>query len=510
MSTHTLVPPPRAARGRRRRTLLAALGAFALAAGTVVTTALNPDTAAGAVPPATGGWSLEWSDDFNGPSGSLPSSANWQIDLGHGYPGGPANWGTGEIQRYTDSPQNISLDGNGNLRITALRSGGGEWTSARIETRRADFKAPAGGTLAIEGRIQMPNVTGQAALGYWPAFWALGSPYRGNYWNWPAIGEFDIMENVNGLNTVWGVLHCGVNPGGPCNETNGLGNSRTCPGASCQSAFHTYRFEWDRSSSPHTLRWFVDGQEYHSLNQNQFDATTWSDMTDHAGYFLLLNLAMGGAFPDGVAGHATPTAATVPGHSMVVDYVAVYTRGGSGSSGGSGSGGSGGDSGGSTGGEDPPSSPTLYLRPSGGLGDAAASGSNVTLASAGGTNHDGTPYQPQVFTAHNVSGSYTGGQTAFDLFVDAGTTVANGQQIRVSYDRTSDGSWDRVETFHYFATDPVPGWEHYTHTAGLKSSSGSHGTMSGGRVRVEVWSAIGNGTSTVGIGNQSRITIPFS
>lgn len=42
----------------------------------------------------------------------------------------------------------------------------------------------------------MPNVTGDEALGYWPAFWALGSPYPGNWWNWPGIGELDIMENV--------------------------------------------------------------------------------------------------------------------------------------------------------------------------------------------------------------------------------------------------------------------------------------------------------------------------
>ena len=51
-------------------------------------------------------------------------------------------------------------------------------------------------------------------------------------------------------------------------------------------------------------------------------------MTTHAGYFLLLNVAMGGAFPNGVAGSATPTAATVPGRPMVVDYVAVYDAGG--------------------------------------------------------------------------------------------------------------------------------------------------------------------------------------
>ncbi|GAA2671279.1 MULTISPECIES: carbohydrate-binding protein [Actinosynnema] len=310
----------------KRRRLMAAAAALAV----VVPAATLAAVSASASVPSQPGWTLQWSDDFDGPANTLPSSSNWIIDQGHGYPGGPANWGTGEIQNYTNSTSNLKLDGSGNLRITALKDGAGNWTSGRVETQRADFKPPSGGKLAIESRLQMPNVTGDAALGYWPAFWALGSPYRGNYWNWPAIGEFDIMENVNGLNSVWGVLHCGVNPGGPCNETNGLGASRACPGSSCQSAFHTYRFEWDTSVSPQQLRWYVDGQQFHSVNQGQFDATTWSNMTGHAGYFVLLNLAMGGAFPNGVAGFGTPTAATQSGHSLVVDYVAVWSAGGGG------------------------------------------------------------------------------------------------------------------------------------------------------------------------------------
>jgi len=309
--------------GRRRR--LFSLGVAATAVAVVVPLAMSAEAS---VPPPDSGWSLQWSDDFVGGAGTLPSSTNWIFDIGHGYPGGPANWGTGEIAAHTNNPANVSLDGAGNLRITALRDGGGNWTSARIETRRADFRPPAGGVLRMEGRIQMPNVTGSAALGYWPAFWALGSPYRGNYWNWPAIGEFDIMENVNGINSVWGVLHCGVAPGGPCNEFNGIGANRACPGSSCQSAFHTYRFEWDQSVSPNQLRWYVDGQQFHSVSQTQMSAEHWNNMTTHAGYFILLNLAIGGAFPDGVAGFATPTAATVPGRQMVVDYVAVWTRGG--------------------------------------------------------------------------------------------------------------------------------------------------------------------------------------
>jgi Carbohydrate binding module (family 6)/Glycosyl hydrolases family 16 len=292
--------------------------------------ALGAATAGAALPPPPAGWTLAWSDDFDGASGSLPSGANWIIDLGHSYPGGPANWGTGEIQSYTNSNQNLALDGGGNLRITPRRDGAGNWTSARIETQRTNFKPPAGGVLRIEGRIQMPNVTGNAALGYWPAFWALGSPYRGNFQNWPSVGEFDIMENVNGINSVWGVLHCGVAPGGPCNEFTGIGANRACPGSSCQSAFHTYRFEWDASISPQQFRWFVDGTQFHTVNQNQVDAGTWNNMTGHAGYFLLLNVAMGGSFPNGVAGTGTPTAATVSGVPMIVDYVAVWTRGGGG------------------------------------------------------------------------------------------------------------------------------------------------------------------------------------
>ncbi|MEU7882829.1 glycoside hydrolase family 16 protein [Microbispora bryophytorum] len=308
-----------------RRSVLALLAV----AAAVMALAVRPADAS--VPGTPSGWSLVWSDDFNGTAGTLPSSTNWIIDTGHAYPGGPGNWGTGEIQNYTSNTANLSLDGSGNLRITPIGSGQ-NWTSARIETRRTDFKPADGRVLRIEGRIQMPNVTGDAALGYWPAFWALGAPYRGNYQNWPAIGEFDIMENVNGINSVWGVLHCGVNPGGACGETNGIGASRACPGSTCQSAFHTYRFEWDRSVSPNQLRWYVDGQQFHSISQSQLDATTWSNMTSHAGYFILLNVAVGGGFPNGVAGFSTPTSATVSGRPMVVDYVAVWQSGGATSS----------------------------------------------------------------------------------------------------------------------------------------------------------------------------------
>lgn len=318
-------------RRRPLRRRLARVITAATAGAAVVATAglaLN-NAAAQEQPEASQAWDLVWSDEFNGSAGQQPSTANWIYDIGHGYPGGPANWGTGEIAYHTDDPANVSMDGAGNLEITALRDGNGQWTAARLETVRADFKPPADGTLRIEGRLQLPQVTGEAALGYWPAFWALGEPFRGNYWNWPGVGEFDVMENVNGQSTVHAVLHCGVAPGGPCNEFNGLGDTTEC-GGSCHDGFHTYSFEWDESGASGQLRWYADGQLFHTVNEGDLPADTWAQMTDHAGYFILLNLAMGGAFPDGVAGHATPTGATQPGHSMLVDYVRVYTAGGSG------------------------------------------------------------------------------------------------------------------------------------------------------------------------------------
>ena len=276
--------------------------------------------------PQRAGWTLQFADDFSGPAGQLPTSAHWQFDLGHGYPGAAANWGTQEVEANTANPENVSLDGDGHLRITPLRDAGGHWTSARIESRRDDFHAPAGGVLRLEARIRMPDVHGPAAVGYWPAFWALGRSFRTQL-DWPATGEVDVMENVNGLDRVWGTLHCGVSPGGPCHEKTGLSANAPCPQSTCQAAFHVYAVEWDRRTSPQELRWYVDGRLYHTLHETDVPAATWQRMSTREGMFLILNVAIGGEFPDKISAPVrTPIAATEPGHPMLVDYVAVWTR----------------------------------------------------------------------------------------------------------------------------------------------------------------------------------------
>ncbi|WP_415924221.1 glycoside hydrolase family 16 protein [Streptomyces sp. AK08-02] len=308
-----LASAPPVTRGPLRRVLVAVGAVLSLAAAAVSVAQADAPT-----PPT--GWTQVFLDDFNGTVGTGVNTTNWQYATGTSYPGGPANWGTGEIETMTNSTNNVSLDGSGNLRITPVRNSAGAWTSGRVETNRTDFQPPAGGKLRVEARLQVPNVTGAGALGYWPAFWMLGAPYRGNYQNWPSVGELDIMENTQGLNTIWGTMHCGTSPGGACNETTGIGATTSCAGTTCQAGFHTYRMEWDRSVSPEAIRFYVDGTNYHTVTANQVDATTWANATNH-GFFIILNVAMGGAFPAAFGGG--PDANTVSGRPMVVDYVQV-------------------------------------------------------------------------------------------------------------------------------------------------------------------------------------------
>src|SRR5258708_25856944 len=177
------------------------------------------------------------------------------------------------------------------MEITTLRNGSTR-TSGRIEKMRSDFQASVGGVMRVEGSIQQPNVSGAESSGYWPAFWMLGGTLRGAYTNWPSIGEIDIMEDVNGASSVFGTLHCGSAQGGPCNETTGItSGQQPCPG--CQTGFHTYAVEYDRSVSPEQIRWYLDDSNFFTVKANQVDARIWDHAT-HQGFFIFLDREMGG------------------------------------------------------------------------------------------------------------------------------------------------------------------------------------------------------------------------
>ena len=293
----------------------ALLATAALLAGCVVgavgvTVAAAPAALAGTVPPPPSGWNTVFSDNFAGAAGSAPSSSNWFYDIGSGY-------GTGEIENTTSSTNNVYLDGNGDMVLKAIDNGG-TWTSARIESTRDDFEAPAGGELEMTASIEQPNPAN--GLGYWPAFWALGSPMRAGG-GWPQSGEIDMMEDVNGLNEASQTLHDSAgSSGSPLTACSGS--------TSCQTGFHTYSVIVNRvNTSAEYLEFLMDGTVTDTITEASVGTTAWQDAIDH-GFFIIFDLAMGGNYPDGVYGSTTPTSATTSGASMSVNYVAVYEEGG--------------------------------------------------------------------------------------------------------------------------------------------------------------------------------------
>src|SRR5450755_719932 len=297
----------------RRRSVLTTLVLLAGSLTSVVLTTLAGVAPARAdtVPPPPSGWTTVFGDNFAGAAGSAPSSANWFYDIGSGF-------GTGEKEQTTNSTNNVYLDGNGHLVLKAINNGG-TWTSGRIESTRDDFAAPAGGELEMTESIQQPNPAN--GLGYWPAFWALGSPMRTGG-GWPASGEIDMMEDVNGLNEASQTLH---------DSANSPGHALIpCPGAgsTCQTGYHPYSVIIDRTNtSAETLQFLMDGTVESTITEASVGTAAWQAAIDH-GFFIIWDLAMGGNYPDGISGTTTPTAATSSGASLSAAYVAVYEKGG--------------------------------------------------------------------------------------------------------------------------------------------------------------------------------------
>ncbi|HZE30562.1 MAG TPA: discoidin domain-containing protein, partial [Actinoallomurus sp.] len=291
--------------------VVTALVGACLSAVLTTTVADAPAAYADPVPPPPAGWTTVFGDNFAGAAGSPPSSANWFYDIGTGY-------GTGEIEQTTSSTANSYLDGNGHLVLKAIKNGG-TWTSARLESTRDDFQAPPGGKLEMTASIQQANPAG--GLGYWPAFWALGSPMRAGG-GWPASGEIDMMEDVNGLNQASQTLHT---------SATSPGHALTaCPNTSstCQTGYHTYTVIIDRTNTnAESLQFLMDGTVEAAITEASVGVAAWQQAIDH-GFFIIWDLAMGGNYPDGICGCTTPTSATTSGASMSVAYVAVYEQGG--------------------------------------------------------------------------------------------------------------------------------------------------------------------------------------
>lgn len=242
---------------------------------------------------------LIWSDEFDGPKGSLPDETLWNFEIGDN-----AGWGNGEQQYYMKRTENVSLDGNGHLQIVARQAEEGLscyygpclYTSARLTTQ-GKFEFTYG---RIEARLRVPN--GQ---GIWPAFWMLGIPE--GYVKWPDTGEIDIVELIGKEpKTAYSHVH---GPG--YSGSNGVGGSYAIK-RDPANTFHVFALEWQ----PNELRWYVDKELYYTLTPEMLPrGAPW--VFDHD-FFLLLNVAVGGNWP------GSPDETTRFPQVLIADYIRVY------------------------------------------------------------------------------------------------------------------------------------------------------------------------------------------
>ena len=225
---------------------------------------------------------LVWEDDFN--TDGAPDATNWTYDLGDG------GWGNGEVQTYTNSAENAKvLDGS--LIITAKVDGSGGYTSARLKSQGLrKFKYGR-----VEVRAKLP-----ASAGTWPAIWMLGSNYTTV--GWPTCGEIDIMEQRGANKDITlGTLHW-YNTTGSNNASYG----ETTAVADASSDFHLYTVEWSDTS----IKIYLDDVSFFQMDND-------STLPFNADFFMILNIAMGGALGGDIDPGFTED-------TMEIDYVKVF------------------------------------------------------------------------------------------------------------------------------------------------------------------------------------------
>lgn len=236
------------------------------------------------------GWKLVWEDDFSKDKQVDRSKWNFEIDGRGG--------GNHELEYYTDSPKTARIE-DGELVITALKNDAGhKFTSARMTTKgKFSFRY---------GRAEASIKTPKAQAGNWPAFWML--PEANKYGGWPRSGEIDIMEMVGKSDKLYGTCHYGGEHGDV--HTGAQVASRT---SDFTTDYHVYAVEWE----PKEIRWYVDGRYYGSIHDWHSASAPFPAPFDQK-FFLILNYAVGGAWP------GSPDASSTFPQSMRVKYVRVY------------------------------------------------------------------------------------------------------------------------------------------------------------------------------------------
>jgi beta-glucanase (GH16 family) len=237
------------------------------------------------------GYKLLFEDLFE--TEGLPNPHIWDIEKGgHGF-------GNQEDQYYTQRLKNVFIK-DGILTITAHKEDyyHRHYTSAKLTTKNKKSIS--------YGRVEVMASLPKGA-GTWPAIWFLGDNIQTV--GWPQSGEIDLMEHV-GKNPEF--IHFSLHSEG---KNHHIGNQPTAffkiPGI--LEGFHEYRMDWDETS----IRFYLDGKHYVTFHQHEGDTSI--QWPFHQGFYLILNLAIGGTWGGPIDDSIFPV-------SMKFKYVKVYER----------------------------------------------------------------------------------------------------------------------------------------------------------------------------------------
>ena len=207
-----------------------------------------------------------------------------------------------ELQEYTQRPDNIALNGKGQLEITARRDrqlpdGTLGFTSGRIDTHETFDLTRA----RVSARMTTPP-----GRGLWPAFWSWF-----NRAETPQTGEVDVAELVGrDPNTLYSFVH-GVVPGSPpWIYQNGAELHHHEP---LSGKPHTYEIR----TEPGVVEFWFDGRQYGSAARADLPPDAPWVIRPDLKFRLILNLAIGS--------WAGPPDSTTPlPAQMTVDGVSVW------------------------------------------------------------------------------------------------------------------------------------------------------------------------------------------
>ncbi len=245
------------------------------------------------------GYTLLWNDEFDG---DALDESNWSYD-----PHEPG-WTNNELQEYTTSTDNVFVR-DGKLVLKAIKTqdanGNDYYTSGKIKGQnKKDF---------MYGKI-VASAKVPEGQGLWPAIWMMPTD-ESYYGQWPKCGEIDIMEALgNQTHIAYGTVHYGE----PHAEQQGI---YTLEGDSFSDSFHEFSVEWE----PGEMRWYIDGNLYHTAN-DWFTAVDGEDEKEYPApfnqtFFVQLNLAVGGNWP------GNPDETTdFEKAEFEIDYVRVYQK----------------------------------------------------------------------------------------------------------------------------------------------------------------------------------------